>query len=230
MSVSLAAIAALGSVASAGLGAGLSAVANDDAIARLAADQAEDRRHYARLLNRDYVNSSENQSILRKLRELQKENYNRARATNVVAGGTDAHLAAMQREGGQVVTDTANALASRASAYKDKVLAAKRASERAYAQQMFGLDMQKSQNIANAAGQATAAMAKIAAGAGEAQNPYSEAEYESAGKGTSTRPLKATENLNVAKQEAAQAITRAALDDAVDKSFRDSVYEGTIGF
>ena len=172
MSVSLAAIAAIGSLVASGVGAGLSAKANSEARAKLAADREEDRRYYDRLLNRDYVNSSENQSLLRRLREMQKENYNRARATNVVAGGTDAHLAAMQQSNNKVVTDTANAIASRADAYKDRVSQAKRASEKAYSQQMFGLDMQKSQNIANAAGQASSAMAGIASAAGGSENPF----------------------------------------------------------
>lgn len=174
MSVSLAAIAALGSVASAGLGAGMSAAANDEARARLAADQEADRRYYDRLLSRDYVESSENQLLLRKLREMQRDNYNRARATNVVAGGTESHLASMQQAGNKVVSDTAGGIAARSDAYKDRVRAAKRGAEKAYSQQMFGLDMQRSQNIANAASQATAAFAGIAGGAGGAENPYGE--------------------------------------------------------
>jgi hypothetical protein len=172
MSVSLAALAAIGSLAATGIGAVSSASANAEARARLASDQAEARRYYERLLNRDYVNSSENQSLLRKLREIQRKNYEQARATNVVAGGTDASLAAMQQSGNKVVTDVAGGIASRSDAYKERVGAAKRASERAYSQQMFGLDAQKAQTIANAAGQATKAMAGIAAAAGSEDNPF----------------------------------------------------------
>ena len=172
MSVSLAAIAAIGSMAASGLGAGLSAAANADAQSRLKAERDADRRYYDRLLSRDYVNSSENQSLLRKLRDMQKESYNRARATNVVAGGTEAHLASMQAQGNKIISDTGNAIASRADAYKDSVRAAKRGAEKAYSQQMFGLDMQRSQNIANAASQASSAFAGIAGAAGGAENPF----------------------------------------------------------
>ena len=174
MSVSLAAIAAIGSMAASGLGAGLSAAANADAQSRLKAERDADRRYYDRLLSRDYVNSSENQSLLRKLRDMQKESYNRARATNVVAGGTEAHLASMQAQGNKIISDTGNAIASRADAYKDSVRAAKRGAEKAYSQQMFGLDMQRSQNIANAASQASSAFAGIAGAAGGASNPFGE--------------------------------------------------------
>ena len=172
MAVSLAAIAALGSIASAVGGGIMSAQANAEAQAKLAADAEEDRRYYSRLLNRDYVNSSENQSLLRRLQELQRKNYERARATNIVAGGTDASLAAMQQSGNQVVTDTAQGIAARSDAYKERVGAAKRASEKTHAQQMFALGQQKAQTIAQAAGQATSAFAGLAAAGGSAYNPF----------------------------------------------------------
>ena len=148
MSVSLAALAALGSLAATGIGAVGSATANAQARERLEADRRDDQRYYRR------------------------ERYNQARATNVVAGGTDAHLAAMQAQGAKIVSDTANGIAERSQAYKDRVGEAKRASERAYTQQMFGLDQQKAQTIANAAGQASKAMAGIAAAGGPTENPY----------------------------------------------------------
>jgi hypothetical protein len=127
---------------------------------------------YNRLHDRNYVDSPENAGLLRRLQEMQRERYNQARATNVVAGGTDAHLAAMQGQGAKIVSDTANAIAERSQAYKDKVEDAKYSAKKAHAQQMFGLDQQKAQTIANAAGQATKAMAGIAAAGAAAENPY----------------------------------------------------------
>lgn len=172
MAISLAALAAIGSLAATGIGAANSASANAEARERLEREAAEDRRYYDRLLSRDYVNSPENAGLLRRLQELQRERYNQARATNVVAGGTDAHLAAMQAQGNDIVTRTAQGIAERSTAYKDNVAERKRASSRAHTQQMFGLDQQKAQTIANAAGQASKAMAGIAGAAGSAQNPY----------------------------------------------------------
>ena len=172
MSVSLAALAALGSLAATGIGAVGSATANAQARERLEADRRDDQRYYQRLLDRNYVDAPENAGLLRRLQDMQRERYNQARATNVVAGGTDAHLAAMQAQGAKIVSDTANGIADRSQAYKDRVGEAKRASERAYTQQMFGLDQQKAQTIANAAGQASKAMAGIAAAGGPTENPY----------------------------------------------------------
>ena len=172
MAVSLALLAGLGSLAATGIGAAGSASANADARSRLDADFRDQMARYNRLLDRNYVDSPENAGLLRRLQEMQRERYNQAMATNVVAGGTDAHLAAMQGQGAKIVSDTANGIAERSQAYKDKVEDAKYSAKKAHAQQMFGLDQQKAQTIANAAGQATKAMAGIAAAGAAAENPY----------------------------------------------------------
>ena len=170
--VSLAALAAIGSLAATGIGALGSANANAEAESALKSDHREQMARYNRLLNRNYVDSPENAELLRRLQEMQRERYSQARATNAVAGGTDAHLAAMGQQGAKIVTDTANGIAEKAQSYKDRVEDAKYAAKGAYAQQMFGLDQQKAQTIANAAGQASKAMAGIAGAAGNAENPY----------------------------------------------------------
>lgn len=170
--ISLAALAAIGSLASTGIGAIGSASANADARRRLSDEHNAERARYNRLLARNYVDSPENTGLLRRVGELQRDRYNQARATNVVAGGTDAHLAALTGQGSDLVARTANSVAERAVASRDRLEDARRASERAYAQQMFGLDQQKAQSIANAAGQATKAMAGIAAAGAPYENPY----------------------------------------------------------
>lgn len=172
MAVSLALLAGLGSLAATGIGAAGSASANADARRALTEDFREQMARYDRLLDRNYVDSPENAGLLRRLQEMQRERYNQARATNVVAGGTDAHLAAMQAQGAKIVSDTANGIAERSQSYKDKVEDAKYSAKRSHAQQMFGLDQQKAQTIANAAGQASKAMAGIAAAGGPTENPY----------------------------------------------------------
>ena len=172
MAVSLALLAGLGSLAATGIGAAGSASANAEARSRLDADFRDQMARYNRLLDRNYVDSPENAGLLRRLQEMQRERYNQARATNVVAGGTDAHLAAMQAQGAKIVSDTANGIAERSQAYKDRIEDAKYSAKRSHAQQMFGLDQQKAQTIANAAGQASKAMAGIAAAGGPTENPY----------------------------------------------------------
>ena len=169
MAISLAAIGSL-------VGTGVSAVGGAVTNARAREDLKENYRdqiaRYDRLLNRNYVDSPENAGILQRMGELSRENYLRGRATNVVAGGTDAHLAALQNANGKMVSDAANSVAERAQASRDKIEDAKYALKGADAQQMFGLDQQQAQAIAAAGGQATKAMAGIAAAGYDAENPY----------------------------------------------------------
>lgn len=190
----------IGSLASTGIGAWQSAEAMADAKEQLSNQYKTERAERNRMLNRGYVNSSDAQGLLRRVQELQRQQYERARATNVVAGGTDAHLAAVQQNNNKVVTDVAGNLASRADAWKDNLRLQQIGSDRAYAQQMFAINQNKAQNIAQAAGQATKAMAGIAGAAGSADNPYATASTEAT----------------------APAATKAAEAAAVSKPFRDA--------
>lgn len=172
MALSLAALAALGSIASTGIGAIGGARANAQAREDLTNDFRDQIARYDRLLARNYVDSPENAGLMRRLQDVQRDNYVQSRATNVVAGGTDAHLAAMQARGAKIVSDTGNAIAERAQGARDKVEEAKYAAKSAHAQRMFGLDQQRAQSIASAAGQATKAMAGIAASDWAAENYF----------------------------------------------------------
>lgn len=170
--MTLAALAALGSIASTGVGAVAGASANERAREELKTDFRDQIARYDRLLNRNFVDSPENAGLMRRLQEIQRDRYVQGRATNVVAGGTDAHLAAMQAQGAKIVSDTGNAIAERAQGYKDKVEDAKYAAKSAHSQRMFGLEQQRAQSIASAAGQATKAMAGIAASDWAAENYF----------------------------------------------------------
>lgn len=211
MSVSLALLAGLGSLAATGIGAGASAAANAQARDDLKADFRDQIARYDRLLNRNFVDSPENAGLLRRLQDMQRDRYNQSRATNVVAGGTDAHLAAMQGQGAKIVSDTANAIAERSQANKDKIEDAKYAAKGRYAQQMFGLDQQKAQTIANAAGQASKAMAGIAAAGAPTNNPYG-----MFGLGQDDYERLAQANIDAATEASVNAQLDASLQETMD--------------
>ena len=186
--ISLAAIAALGSLAATGIGSYVSAEQNAEAEGELRAQRNRERAEHNRLLMRGYVNRSENQQLLRRLQEMQRLSYERARATNVVAGGTDAHLAAMQQQAAKIVSDTAGNIAARSDQYEDKVRAEDLASSRNFSNQMFGIKRQKAQNVANAASQASRAMAGIAAAGGGETNPFEGIAEEVGGAAVASAP------------------------------------------
>lgn len=172
MSISLAALAAIGSLASTGVGALRSAQENNESLEELKAQMRYDDEEYRRLLARPEVENPENAGLLRRLQELQRERYGQARSTNVVAGGTDAHLAAMQQQGNDIVVRTGQGIAERATGVKDALRKERNTVKRENAKTMFGIRQQKAQGIATAAGQASKAMAGIAGAAGGADNPF----------------------------------------------------------
>ena len=172
MTISLAALAAIGSIASAAGGAIGSANANNEAIRDLNARYREWFDEKDREIAQNETETPENLAVFRRMNELSRNRYDQARATNVVAGGTDAHLTAMQAQNSAQNAQLANAVAERAGSIKRAQRAEKRAMQNQYAQQMFGLGQQKAQTIANAAGQASKAMAGIAASDWAAENPF----------------------------------------------------------
>lgn len=139
-------------------GAVASAKQNQKAEAELKARRDENKRWYEQKMNEDYMMRSDVQNVLRKQRELLDEQYKRARATNVVAGGTDESLAMQQAAANRQVGETMANIAENASAQKDNVEAQYRAQEDSLSQQQ--------QNIYANQANATAAAASQAATAG----------------------------------------------------------------
>lgn len=133
---------------------------NRQAEAELKNRRAENRQWYNQKMNEDYMMRSDVQSVLRKQRELLDEQYRRARATNVVAGGTDESLALQQQAANQTMGDTMADIAANASTHKDNVEQQYRAQADSLSQQQQQIYTNKANAVAQAAGQG------ISAGAG----------------------------------------------------------------
>jgi hypothetical protein len=139
-------------------GAVASAKQNQKAEAELKARRDENKRWYEQKMNEDYMMRPDVQNVLRKQRDMLDEQYKRARATNVVAGGTDESLAMQQEAANRQMGETMANIAENAASHKDNVEAQYRAQEDALSQQQ--------QNIHAGQANATAAAASQAAGAG----------------------------------------------------------------
>lgn len=139
-------------------GAVQSSKANKKAQAELDARKKDNDAWYNNKMNEDYMMRSDVQNVLRKQRELLNEQYQRARATNIVAGGTDESLVLQQQAANEAMGNTMADIAANASAYKDNV-------ETQYLQQKNNLSEQQ-QQIYSGQAQATAQAASQAANAG----------------------------------------------------------------
>lgn len=124
----------------------------------------ENQRWYDQRTAEDYTQRSDVQNILRKQRELLSEQYQRARATNIVAGGTDESLALQQQAANEAMGDTMADLAANAANYRDSVENQYRAQDAALNQQQVGVEQANAQAIAQAAGQMGSAVSGLMTG------------------------------------------------------------------
>lgn len=130
-----------------------SSMANKKAQDLLQNQRAQNRKWYETRMAEDYTKRADVQNILRKQKELFQEQYERARATNVVAGGTDESLALQQQAANQQMGETMANIAAQSSDYKEGIESQFRAQDNAFNQQAVELEQARGQAIAEAAGQ-----------------------------------------------------------------------------
>ena len=146
-------VGAAANVASSIYGAIKSSQANKKAQAMLQSQKDENKRWYEQKMNEDYMLRPEIQNVLRKQRELLTEQYKRAKATNLVAGGTDEQLALQQQAANETLAETTANVAANASDYKESAENQYRSQDAAFTQQQIANEQAKAESIAKAAGQ-----------------------------------------------------------------------------
>lgn len=157
-------IGAAAQVGSSIYGAIKSSQANKRAEDLLRNQRDENRKWYETRMAEDYTRRADVQNILRKQRELFQDQYKRARATNVVAGGTDESLALQQAGANETMGETMADVAANAADYKDAVEQQFREKDDAYNQQQIAMEQNKAQQIAKAAGQMGSAVSGLVSG------------------------------------------------------------------
>ena len=149
-----AAIGAGLSLASAIYGGIKSSQANNRARRLIQQQRDDNKRWYDTRMAQDYTMRTDAQAAINRQRELLNEQYNRARKTNVVAGGTDESVALQKAAANKALSDTTTEIASQASAYKDNVERQFRAQDAALNQQQVQNNQQQAAQTAQAASQA----------------------------------------------------------------------------
>lgn len=152
-----AAIGAAATLASAIIGAVGSANANRKRDALISTQRKENKRWYETKSAEDYTSRSDVQAVLKKQREILDEYSKRARAVNVVAGGTDEQVAAQKAQVNKTIADTMADIAAQGAAYKDSIEQQYRQQDAALNQQQAAIYGQQGATIAQAAGQGVSA-------------------------------------------------------------------------
>ena len=157
-------IGAAAQIGSSIYGAIKSSQANKRAEQMLQNQKDENQKWYDQKMAEDYTQRSEVQNVLNKQRELLQEQYKRARATNLVAGGTDEQMALQQQAANEAMGDTMSTIASGATAYKEEIENQYREKDAALTQQQIANEQAKAQSIATAAGQVGSAVSGLMTG------------------------------------------------------------------
>ena len=155
-------------------GAIKSSQANKRAQQMLQNQKDENQKWYDQKMAEDYMQRSDVQNVLRKQRELLQEQYKRARATNIVAGGTDESLALQQQAANQAMGDTMANIAAQASSYKEGIENQYLENKAALAEKEIANEQAKAQSIATAAGQVGSAVSGLMTGGMEKTNKKAE--------------------------------------------------------
>lgn len=151
-------------IGSAIYGAVKSSQANKKAMDLLQNQRAQNRKWYETRMAEDYTKRADVQNILRKQKELFQEQYERARATNIVAGGTDESLALQQQAANQQMGETMANIAAQSSDYKEGIENQFRTQDNAFNQQQIELEQARAKAIAEAAGQVGSAAGGLLSG------------------------------------------------------------------
>ena len=154
-----------------GAGVGLASSIFGGASASAAAREAERRQRqqeakenawYTRRYNEDYVDTAAGQNLVRRAKDYAKEQWKKAAGAQAVAGGTDAATAMAKEAGNKMVGDTIANIAATDQERKAQVDNMHRQAEAQFAQMDMNREMQRAQNITNAAQNASNAIMSAA--------------------------------------------------------------------
>ena len=148
-----AAIGLAGAVGGTVLGTQLSASENEEAKKEFRGLRSRVKKWYERRRAEDYTLRPDAQALIRRQRELLDEKYKQARATNVVAGGTDEALALQKEAANKSLSDTMTGIAANAAEEKNKVESKYLEMDNYLTQQEINRRQQRAKAAAEAGGQ-----------------------------------------------------------------------------
>lgn len=190
--------------------------------------EAKENAWYNRRYNEDYLDTAAGQNLVRRAKDYAKEQWKKASGAQAVAGGTAASTQMAKDAGNKMVGDTMANIAATDQARKAQVDNMHRQAESEFAQMDMQREMNRAQNITNAAQQASNAM--IAAGS--AVDQMNAAKVDLNGGGNNGSPIDqntASAAYNQAKIDAAKnnigndpmsQSMKAANDEAILRSLK----------
>ena len=158
-----AAIGAVGGLASSLIGGASASSAARAAERRQRELEAKQDAYYNRRYNEDFLDTAAGQNLVRRAKQMYDRSIKRAAGAKAVAGGTDASVQMAKDSANQAMGDTIANIAALDTQRKAQADAQNMAAQTQFAQMDMNREMQRAQNITNAAQNASNAM--MAAGA-----------------------------------------------------------------
>jgi len=143
-------VMAAGSALSSVFGGISSAKANKRAMRQIAAERAKNEAERLRKTNEDYIDTAAGQNLMRVARREADKMWKREKGAAAVTGATERAAMAKDR-GNELIADTVAGIAANDTARKDQIDQTYKNYDQQLSQQLTGLDLQKGQNIAQAA-------------------------------------------------------------------------------
>lgn len=144
-------IGAVGGLASSLIGGAASSSAAEAAERRQRQQEAKENAWYNRRYYEDYIDTAAGQNLVRRAKEFAKSQWKKAAGAQAVAGGTDASVAMAKEAGNKMMGDTIADIAAADLNRKQRVDEQHRAAEQQFAQNDINREMQRANNIKEAA-------------------------------------------------------------------------------
>ena len=155
-----AAIGLVGGLASSLIGGASASSAARAAERRQRQQEAKEDAWYTRRYNEDYLDTAAGQNLIRRAKDFARENWRKAAGAQAVAGGTAAATQMAKDAGNKMVGDTISNIGATDQQRKAQVDNMHRQAEGQFAQMDMNREMQRAQNITNAAQNASNAIMK----------------------------------------------------------------------
>lgn len=157
----VAALGAAAGIASSLIGGSQASKAAKEAERRQRRQEAQEEAWYNRRYNEDYIDTKAGQNLVRRAKDFAKENWKKASGAQAVAGGTAAATAMAKEAGNKMMGDTIANIGANDENRKMQADNLHRQAQNQFAQMDMAREMQRAQNITNAAQSASNALMSV---------------------------------------------------------------------
>ena len=156
-----AALGAAAGIATSLIGGSQASKAAKEAEKRQRRQEAQEEAWYNRRYNEDYIDTKAGQNLVRRAKDFAKENWKKASGAQAVAGGTAAATAMAKEAGNKMMGDTIANIGANDENRKMQADNLHRQAQNQFAQMDMAREMQRAQNITNAAQGASNALMSV---------------------------------------------------------------------